>query len=553
MQLPAISSLVSLLSGSITGLKDLVTNATSLIAAAYFGLLHLVLIFPPLRDSEFLPIVAFERLPTVWQVVLGTLIFFTLAFILSVMAQSFLNLVNGQALHDRVPEEAARFRRRQIARFKQLQNTIMQNANDEDWVAEDAADKLAYEFPDEERDIAPTRLGNILLSPASYTYRQYGARLDTIWPILFRKLDDEELSKQITGEMEAITFLATMSILSVLMAFEMALVVVWFGDSWWSLLWSPLLLLVAIVFYYVTFPKARAWGLGIRTAFDQHLDLAAKGLGLRDLTDPLEKQQRWREISAWLSIGALRKPSPTTTIDTERGPEDTPLLAQNKNWYKAAAAPPEPLTVMCPPNVTVSPHSEVIASWENTQLPGGQVWRLAGREIVYIIAVTNQGKKPVKGTSLRVTDTRLPALPVRVFDALGSTDGSLPQGLPLPAAPDSPHPQSLLWFLPPISAGETQVLRYQVRSGYSIRVTQGTATIIEDEPNHILLTPIGEATFSIDVMNQNQLAPLYDAANSPLSRTWSDIVTEHQAIKSAAFTTSNTVRIHWDGRRFVSV
>ena len=74
MQLPAISSLVSLLSGSITGLKDLVTNATSLIAAAYFGLLHLAIIFPPLRDSGFLPIVAFERLPTVWQVVLGTLI-----------------------------------------------------------------------------------------------------------------------------------------------------------------------------------------------------------------------------------------------------------------------------------------------------------------------------------------------------------------------------------------------------------------------------------------------------------------------------------------------
>jgi hypothetical protein len=110
MQLPAISSLVSLLSGSITGLKDLVTNATSLIAAAYFGLLHLVLIFPPLRDSGFLPIVAFERLPTVWQVVLGTLIFSTLAFILSVMGQSFLNLVNGRVLSDHVPELASKLK-----------------------------------------------------------------------------------------------------------------------------------------------------------------------------------------------------------------------------------------------------------------------------------------------------------------------------------------------------------------------------------------------------------------------------------------------------------
>ena len=251
MQLPAISSLVSLLSESVGGLKDLYRPA-SLVAAAYFALLHLVLIFPPLRDSGFLPIVAFERLPTVWQVVLGTFILFTLAYILTVMAQSFLNLLNGQALHD-VPELAAWFRRRQIARFKQHQDTIRHKANDKDWAAEDAADRLAYEFPDEERDIAPTRLGNILLSPASYTYRQYGARLDTIWPILFRKIDDKELSKQITGEMEAITFLATMSILSVLMALEMALVVVWVGDSWWTFLWSPVLLLIAMVFYYVTF------------------------------------------------------------------------------------------------------------------------------------------------------------------------------------------------------------------------------------------------------------------------------------------------------------
>jgi hypothetical protein len=78
-------------------------------------------------------------------------------------------------------------------------------AGNEDWAAEDAADKLAYEFPDEERDLAPTRLGNILLSPASYTYRQYGARLDTIWPILARKID-ADFRKQIDGEMEAIIF-----------------------------------------------------------------------------------------------------------------------------------------------------------------------------------------------------------------------------------------------------------------------------------------------------------------------------------------------------------
>ena len=550
MQLPAISSLVSLLSGSITGLKDLVTKATSLIAAAYFALLHLVLVFPPLRDSGFLPIVAFERLPTVWQVVLGTFIFFTLAYVLTVMAQSFLNLVNGQALQDRVPVLPARLRRGQVARFKQLWTTIVEEAdNNENWEAENAADRLAYEFPDEERDIAPTRLGNILLSPASYTYRQYGARLNTIWPILERKVN-EELRKQITGEMEAITFLATMSILSVLIALEMVLVVVWFGDSWWSLLWCPVLLLVALVFYYVTFPKARAWGLGIRTAFDQHLDLAADELGLMKLTDPEEKQQRWRDVSAWLSIGALRKPSPGMTIKTP--PPEAPLRAQGTNWYKAPAAAAEPLSVKHPPNVTVSAHSEVVATWPNIPLPNGG-WQLAGREIIYVIAVTNEGKKPVKGTSLRVMDTRLPVLPVKVFGDIGSTGGSMPEGLPLPADLDSP--QSLLWLLPPIAAGETKVLRYRIRFDCSIRIGPG-AVVSETEPDCFLLRPTGPNSdiyaFAIVVMNRNQVGSLYDTAANRLNPYWREIDSRSQVVEAAAFPARGEIQIYWNGKQFVT-
>lgn len=548
MQLPAISSLVSLLSSSVTSLKDL-GKPTALVAAAYFSLLHLVLIFPPLRDSGFPPVVAFERLPTIWQVFLGTFILFTLSFILNVLGESFLNLVNGRALSDHLPWWADRFRGRQKAHFNRLKTTITEQANDTNWAAEDAADKLAYEFPDEERDLVPTRLGNILLSPASYTYRQYGARLATIWPVLASAVDDK-VREKITGEMEAITFLATMSILSSLVALEMALVVVWFGDSLWSLLWCLLLLLFAIVFYYVTFPKARAWGLGIRIAFDQHLDLAREELGLQKLTDPEKNQQRWREVSAWLSIGALRKPSPGAEIITDRETDELPWLAQKSSWYQAPAAAAKPLTVRSPSNVAVSDHSAVFAKWPLMR-GDGQSWRLAGQEIAYVIAVTNQGDDRVKGTSLQIVDTRLLALPVKVIGALGSTEGSELEGLPLPAAPDSP--QSLLWFMPPILAGETKVLRYQVRSGCSIEVTEGTATMTGDEKKRIwtIVKSANTVAFTIDVMNETQLAPLYDMAGNLLTpSSYPDFETEHQTIKRATFQATGEVRIQWDGQRF---
>lgn len=544
MQLPAISSLVSLLSSSITGLEKL-WKPTSLVAATYFALLHLVLIFPPLRDSGFAPIVAFERLPTVWQVVLGTFILFTLAYILTVMGESFLSLVNGRALHDHDPGLASMFRGRQTARLLQLQKTIRDRANSEDWSAEDAADKLAYEFPDEERDVAPTTLGNILLSPASYTYRQYGARLDTIWPILARKID-EKLREQINGEMEAILFLATMSVLSVVAALQLALVFAWFGDSGWPYLWCLVLLLVAMMFYYATFPKARAWGLGIRTAFDQHLELAATELGLWELTDPQQKQQRWREVSAWLSIGILRMPPGGPRIITERKEEAKPLWTPQSAWYEASKAA-VPLTVKHSPNVIVSDHSAVTAEWPNS-LVSGQSWRSAGREIAYIIAVTNQGDQRFKGTQLQVVDTRLPVLPVRVFRAPRSYGGSV-DGVSLPdAMGNSP---TLLWFFPPIAAGETQVLRYRVRSDCSIHIITGPATIVEDIPNLICLQSDGAFTFAIDVLNENQLDLIYDWAGNRLNPIWSECTTEHQAIKRATFEATSEVQIQWDGRRFL--
>ena len=543
MQLPAISSLVSLLSGSITGLKDLVTNATSLIAAAYFGLLHLAIIFPPLRDSGFLPIVAFERLPTVWQVVLGTLIFSTLAFILSVMGQSLLGLVNGRVLSDHVPELASKLKDGQAERFHQLWNTVEGEASNEDWAAEDAADKLAYEFPDEERDLAPTRLGNILLSPASYTYRQYGARLDTIWPILARKID-ADFRKQIDGEMEAIIFLATMSVLSVVAALELALALAWFGDSWWSWLWCPVLVLAAIVFYYATFPKARAWGLGIRTAFDQDLALAAKELGLRDdLTDPQEKQKRWREVSGWLSIGILRVPPDSRLVFKEPQEEDKPLATPQLDWYETPKAA-KPLTVKYPPNVTVSSHSAVTDEWPNT-LVSERSWRSAGQEMAYVIAVTNQGEQRVKGTHLQVVDTRLPLLPVSV----SADSGSGGEGVSLPDATGNPPP--LLLFLPPIAAGETHVLRYRVRSDCSIHIIEGTATISEAEPNLICLQPNGTFKFAIDVFIKDQLDLIYDWAATRLIPEWSEATTGQQTIKRATFEATSKVQIRWDGRRFI--
>lgn len=266
-------------------------------------------------------------------------------------------------------------------------------------------------------------------------------------------------------------------------------------------------------------------------------------MGLRDdLIDPQKKQERWREVSGWLSIGTLRVPPEGLKIK-ERQEDDKSLSTQQLAWYEAPKAA-DPLTVKHPPNVTVSIYSAVTDEWPNT-LVSERSWRSAGQEMAYVIAVTNQGEQRVKGTHLQVVDTRLPLLPVSV----SADSGSGMEGVSLPDATGSSPP--LLWFLPPIAAGETHVLRYRVRSGCSIHIIKGTATISEAEPNLICLQPNGTFEFAIDVFNKNQLDLIYDWAATRLTPEWPEITTEQQTMKRATFEATSKVQIKWDGRRFL--
>lgn len=560
MQLPAISSLVSLLTTSISGIKDLFKPITG-VAAVYFILLQLVIVFPPLRDSSFAPILAFAALPTVWQLALGALILLLLSFLLNVGTTTFLNLVNGRTLHELAPWLDYQLTLRQKKHFEELWQKLVDTidaADNSDWEAEDAADRLAYDYPDEARDLVSMKLGNILLSPASYTYRQYGARLDTIWPILAKKVDKDFVAN-IDSEMESITFLATMSVLSLFVAVEAIPVTIYFANSYKYLLWFPVLLVLAFVFYYATFPKARAWGMGIRAAFDQSLALAAKELGLRELDDPLARQQQWREVSAWLSIGALRNrppedlgldiPARALVANTDPAPADFHMKAQDPLWYKKAGDAASPVTVKKPENISVSVHQAVVDDPDAGSVTN-QLWR-KGRQIHYVLAATNSGKKPVAGAYLQVTDERLPALPTTVNGNLGAATGDAQEGICLPAS--AGQPDSLLWFLPPIPAAGTVVLRYELNSEISISIPRGTGAITEDDPTGVItITPKSATTLTINVMNREQLAPLYDTGGQPLEAKWDTSTTPALAVETAEFATSTTpVKLKWDGQRLV--
>ncbi len=95
--IPVLSAFTELISGYVTEEFKKLLKPSALVTSAVFLALNLVVILPPLRAVGFRPVVALERLSTAWQVALGTLLLFALAYVTNSLGASFLSLASGTA------------------------------------------------------------------------------------------------------------------------------------------------------------------------------------------------------------------------------------------------------------------------------------------------------------------------------------------------------------------------------------------------------------------------------------------------------------------------
>jgi len=157
-------------------------------------------------------------------------------------------------------------------------------------------------------ELGLTRLGNILLSPASYIYHQYGASMKLAWPIIENKLseEDEKLIKTIQGNWTALLFFISLLSSTLFVVLEMFIISAFSPKS--LNLWVLLALVIfAIVFYSASLPKARLWGEGMRQIFDLHIKDVFSSLGmdeLKNLTPASPKFKSQQEsVFSWLAYG----------------------------------------------------------------------------------------------------------------------------------------------------------------------------------------------------------------------------------------------------------
>ncbi len=465
MQLPLLGTLSALFGDAKDEFRKLL-EPWALIAAAMFLGLGLGFFYLPLRP--YLPgLRAWEEWTTAWQVIVASALLFALAYLINTLSGFFLALAGGRPLRDS-PWVGRMLLGRQAARFER-QRALALGQGEE--ASARAFQRLAYEFPARD-ELAPTALGNVRAAAAAYSQRQYGAHLDTVWPLVTLTLakEDEELLGQLRGEQTATTFLATAALLLAVMA-VLAMPLALAQGAWGRALAALALLLPAYGLYRAAIVRALGWGRLTRAALDLYLDDAGAKLGLRSLTgDAAATRARWLAVSKWLAYGGL----------PDLGDTRLKVPAAAADWYKEVE-PPAPAKLTCAAGVAAE--MRVVAGPKQTfpHAPAGVRLPATSYDVTILAAAaapaggatpTASPAAPVAGGFVMVSDKRLTLLPP-LSGALHWPDGATTTVDALIVPGDDGD--AYFWPLPALAAHGSGILRYAVAKETWLRAGPGVA------------------------------------------------------------------------------
>lgn len=173
-----------------------------------------------------------------------------------------------------------------------------------------AGRNLKSEFPEEEKLILPTRLGNVIRSFENYTNLQYQIEAVTMWPRLVAKID-KDYAASIDDAKTSFDFMLNCSALSTVLAFLLLLASLLYpaplASMWAALAWAAEVLIfcaVAVLFYRLAINRAKAWGNTVKGSFDLYRWDLLKQLGYSRLPRTVkEERDLWLNISQRMTYG----------------------------------------------------------------------------------------------------------------------------------------------------------------------------------------------------------------------------------------------------------
>jgi len=164
--------------------------------------------------------------------------------------------------------------------------------------------RLSHAYPADGNLILPTRLGNVIRSFEYYSHREYGIDSIEIWPRLVAVIP-KEYAVSIDDSKTTFDFMLNSSLLSLLLcSFILIAGLVYpapLSSFPTALYWIVKILSLALLsyfFYRLSIPRADAWGLLIKSAFDLYRWELLKKLGYaQQPKQRLAERALWGEIS----------------------------------------------------------------------------------------------------------------------------------------------------------------------------------------------------------------------------------------------------------------
>lgn len=349
-----------------------------------------------------------------------------------------------------------------------------------------ALTRLALFFPNDRLHLAPTSLGNMILSAGSYVLAQYGVRLNTVWPVLSAELAKDDKTKALPEAVqqtqETLNFLATLTVIVLFVAFELLLLALALPNM--GLLWFGVpLALCAYPIQLATVQQAQIWGQQIRAAFDQHMPTLAAALGVSELAKmpANEQREKWEKLTTWMIYGPLKLTKLGYSEEAKRQAE----------WYTAPSAPAQP-TFKHPPQLTVESFFDQDVG-DGATISGQHAYY--GPRRSYLIAIANTTYTPVANAYLLVNDLALPALPAEITGSLCTSREETSR------TGQRSVDGGLLWTLGTIAPQTRLLLKYTAFSGIMVVLNAHASSIVELTASRALT----KYTVALNVLRGDQL------------------------------------------------
>jgi uncharacterized repeat protein (TIGR01451 family) len=328
-----VTNIISTISGYFS--KSLIMGI--LLPVMVFVILSLIFLVPILpAELQFLK--PLEALDTQWKVLAVTLLIIVLTGLLYNLNVPLIRLYEGYPWRDlwigkrRTKRHVSRYRSL-LAQWKGLpeleevlRGIVKANKLPSDERIEelhvqlvDAGQRLNTDFPDGEKWVLPTRLGNTIRSFETYPNSQYGIESITVWPRLIAEIN-KDYAAIIDDAKTSFDFMLNCSALSAtlsLLIFAAGLANPLPFASWPSLiLWLFEIIifgLLAYPLYILAIGRAGAWGEMVKGAFDLYRGELLKKLGFNQAPATQEEERRlWRTISNRMIFNEYYQTPPAT-------------------------------------------------------------------------------------------------------------------------------------------------------------------------------------------------------------------------------------------------